>query len=209
MLKDMCSSCGFELLHHPLLGDSTRSLQKQLYTDEVHLNQRGLATLLRSIIAFLSRSWGGCSPISKERQRHSARLYGVVARGGGVDQLRRGSASPPVSQHMSQRPELRVQDSQRKPDSAPRLQDHQDNQQPQPRDGLATVLIRTTRHRLHSRHSSGGGTLAVHPCRRHCLLSPSRLPGTLTPTTPGLHTFPSSVCCRHPPTIFDPCYLSV
>ena len=124
MLKDMCSSCGFELLHHPLLGDSTRSLQKQLYTDEVHLNQRGLATLLRSIIAFLSRSWGGCSPISKERQRHSARLYGVVARGGGVDQLRRGSASPPVSQHMSQRPELRVQDSQRKPDSAPRLQDH-------------------------------------------------------------------------------------
>ena len=33
MLKDMCSSCGFELLHHPLLGNSTRSLQKQLYTD--------------------------------------------------------------------------------------------------------------------------------------------------------------------------------
>ena len=124
MLKDMCSSCGFELLHHPLLGDSSRSLQKQvytalqkqvytalqnqvytalqnqvytalqnqvytalqnqLYTDEVHLNQRGLATLLRSIIAFLCRSRGGCSPISKERQRHSvsenARLYSVVAR---------------------------------------------------------------------------------------------------------------------------------
>ena len=85
MLKDMCSSCCFELLHHPLLGNSTRSLQKQLYTDEVHLNQRGLATLLRSIIAFLSRSRGGCSPISKERQRHSARIYSVVARGGGVD----------------------------------------------------------------------------------------------------------------------------
>ena len=116
MLKDMCSSCGFELLHHPLLGDSSRSLQNQvytalqnqvytalqnqvytalqnqvytalqnqLYTDEVHLNQRGLATLLRSIIAFLCRSRGGCSPISKERQRHSvsenARLYSVVAR---------------------------------------------------------------------------------------------------------------------------------
>ena len=74
---------------------------------------------------------------------------------------------------------------------------------------LATVLIRTTRHSLHSHHSSSGGTLAVHPYRRHCLLSPSRLPGTLTRTTPGLHTFPSSVCCRHPPTIFDPCYLSV
>ncbi len=132
MLKDMCSSCGFELLHHPLLGGSTRSLQKQLYTDEVHLNQRGLATLLRSIIAFLSGSRGSCSPISKDRQRHSARLYSVVARGGGVDQLRRGSASLPLSQ----RQELRVQDSQRKTDSAPRLQDHQDNQQPQPRDGL-------------------------------------------------------------------------
>ena len=140
MLKDMCSSCGFEFLHHPLLGDSSRSVQKQLYTDEVHLNQRGLATPLRSITTFLCRSRGGCSPISKERQRHSvsenARLYSVVARGGGVDQLRRGSASPPVSQHMLQRPELRVQDSQRKKDSAPRLQDHPDNQQPQPRDGL-------------------------------------------------------------------------
>ena len=146
------------------------------------------------------------------RRRDSAisdRLYSVVARGGGVDQLRRGSASPPVSQHMSQLPELRVQDSQRKPDSAPRLQDHQDNQQPQPRDGLGHGADPHHTPPLHSHHSSSGGTLAVHPCRRHCLLSPSRLPGTLTSTTPGLHTFPSSVCCRHPPTIFDPCYLSV
>ena len=122
MLKEMSSSCGFELLHHPLLGDSSQTFQKQLYSDEVHLNQRGLATLLRSIIAFFSRSRGGCSPISKERQRHSvrenARLYSVVARGGGVDQLRRGSASLPVSQNMPQQ-----HDSQRKTDPAPWLQD--------------------------------------------------------------------------------------
>ena len=189
MLKEMSSSCGFELLHHSLLRDSSRTFQKQLYSDEVHLNQRGLATLLTSIIAFLSRSWGGCSPIPKERQRHSvrenARLYSVVARG-------RGSASLPVSQNMPQR-----QYSQRKTDPAPQLQDRRENQQPQLRDGLGHGAD------PHHTHSSSGSTLAVHPCRRHCLLSPSRLPGTLLPTTPGLHTFPSSVCCRHPPTIHD------
>ena len=59
-----------------------------------------------------------------------------MARGGGVDQLRRGPASLPVSYIMSQRQELRAQDSERKTDSAPRLQNHQNNQQPQPRDGL-------------------------------------------------------------------------
>ena len=73
ILKDVRSSCGFELLHHLLLGDSSQTFQKQLYSDEVHLTQRGLATLLRSIIAFLSRSQGGCSPIPKERQQHSVR----------------------------------------------------------------------------------------------------------------------------------------
>ena len=193
------------LLYHPLLGNSTRSLQKQLYTDEVHLNQRGLATLLSSIIAFLSRSRGGCSPISKERQRHSARLYSVVARGGGTDQLRRGSASLPLSQ----RQELRVQDSQRKPDSAPRLQDHQDNQQPQPRDGLGHGA--DPHHTpppafppfFQWRHSGGPPLPPTLPP------FPFQTPWNFNPTTPGLHTFPSSVCCRHPPTIFDPCYLSV
>ena len=192
ILKDVRSSCGFELLHHLLLGDSSQTFQKQLYSDEVHLTQRGLATLLRSIIAFLSQSRGSCSPIPKEKQQHSARenarLYGVVARGGGADQLRRGLASLPVSHNMPQR-----QDSQRKRDSAPRLQDRQENQQPQPRDGLGHGAD------PHHTQSSSGSTLEAHPCRRQCLLSPSSLPGTLTRTTPGLHTFPTSICCRPPP----------
>ena len=51
----MCSSYGFAYLLEPIF--STKLPQhKQLFCDAVHLNQRGLAILLKRIVSFLSRS---------------------------------------------------------------------------------------------------------------------------------------------------------
>ena len=57
MLSSMCSSYGFVYLLEPTFSvKQPRHKLKQLFSDVVHLNQRGLAILLRRIISFLPRS---------------------------------------------------------------------------------------------------------------------------------------------------------
>ena len=57
MLSSMCSSCFFVYLLEPTFSvKQPRHKLKQLFSDVVHLNQRGLAILLRRIISFLPRS---------------------------------------------------------------------------------------------------------------------------------------------------------
>ena len=55
MLSSMCSSYGFVYLLEPTYS-LKQSRHKRLFSDVVHLNQRGLAILLRRIISFLPRS---------------------------------------------------------------------------------------------------------------------------------------------------------
>ena len=57
MLSNMCSSYGFVYLLEPTFSvKQPRHKLKQLFSDVVHLSQRGLAILLRRIISFLPRS---------------------------------------------------------------------------------------------------------------------------------------------------------
>ena len=57
MLSSMCSSYGFVYLLEPTFSvKQPRHKLKQLFSDVVHINQRGLAILLRRIISFLPRN---------------------------------------------------------------------------------------------------------------------------------------------------------
>ena len=149
MLSSMCSSYGFVYLLEPTFSVK-QPRHKQLFSDVMHLNQRGLAILLRRIISFLPRSQRQLPHTKLTRQQ----------RPGGDNVKSACDAAVRKLESVSRR----TQD--------PHKDSHKVNYKEMATShiSLTTVSIPTARNRPLAQLLSTGDTQAAHHCRTVVLL---------------------------------------
>ena len=150
MLSSMCSSYGFIYLLEPTFSvKQPRHKLKQLFSDVVHLNQRGLAILLRRIISFLPRCQRQLPHTTQTRQQ----------RPGGDNVKSACDAAVRKLESASRRTQDPHKDSHKS--TTKMATSH---------ISLTTVSIPTARNRPLAPLLSTGDTQAAHHCRTVVLL---------------------------------------
>ena len=149
MLSSMCSSYGFVYLLEPTFSvKQPRHKLKHLFSDVVHLNQRGLAILLRRIISFLPRNQTQLPHTKITRQQRPGGDNVKSACDAAVRKLESASR--------------RTQD--------PHKDSHKVNHKRTSQISLTTVSIPTARNRPLAPLQSTGDTQAARHCRTVVLL---------------------------------------